>query len=185
MKFKWRKWNRATHRDLGYFFVGMIIIYSVSGIAINHLEAWNPNYIIKLEDHAIEPIQKEDVDKAFIENMLAQYDGDLSYKNHYFPRPDLMKVFIKGGIVIVNMDLGFVTIERTSKRPFFNQVNFLHYDPKKWWTLFSDVFAVALVFMAISGLFILKGKNGLKWRGTILTVAGLILPIVFLLFFRK
>jgi hypothetical protein len=85
----------------------------------------------------------------------------------------------------VNLDDGFLTIERTTKRPFFNQMNFLHYDPKLWWTLFSDVFAVALIFLAISGLFILKGKNGLKWRGAILATVGLILPIIFLLFFRK
>ncbi len=44
MAFKWRKWNRAIHRDFGYLFFGMTIIYALSGIAINHLDDWNPNY---------------------------------------------------------------------------------------------------------------------------------------------
>ena len=41
-----RKINRVIHRDLGYFFTGMIIIYTVSGIALNHRNDWNPNYSI-------------------------------------------------------------------------------------------------------------------------------------------
>jgi hypothetical protein len=185
MKFKWRKWNRSLHRDFGYFFVGMILIYAISGIAVNHLESWNPNYIITIEDYQVEPFTKEDADKEYVLKLIKDIDKKLSYKNHYFPRADLMKVFIKGGVVIVNLNEGFVTVEKTSKRPFFNQINYLHYDPRRWWTLFSDIFAGALVFLAISGLFILKGKNGLKWRGAILVTAGLLVPIIFLLFFRN
>ena len=184
MEFKWRKWNRATHRDLGYFFVGMIIIYSVSGIAINHNEDWNPNYIITVEEFETEPAIKEVIDKEHVLSILSSIGEEDNYKNHYFPRANLMKIFIKGGIVAVNLENGIATIEKSSKRPFFNQVNFLHYDPGKWWTLFSDIFAVALTFLAISGLFILKGRNGIKWRGTIILIAGLILPLVFLLFVR-
>jgi len=43
---KWRRLNNAVHRDLGYFFTGMIIIYALSGIALNHRNDWNPNYSI-------------------------------------------------------------------------------------------------------------------------------------------
>ncbi len=50
MAIKWRKWNKAVHRDFGYFFFGMVIIYSLSGIAINHIKDWNPNYVIITED---------------------------------------------------------------------------------------------------------------------------------------
>ncbi|MFC2113860.1 PepSY-associated TM helix domain-containing protein [Bacteroidota bacterium] len=184
MEFKWRKWNRATHRDLGYFFVGMIIIYSISGIAINHNEDWNPNYIITVEDFETAPVLKENIDRDYVKFILASIGEEEQYKNHYFPRADLMKIFIKGGIVVVHLDSGLATIEKSTKRPFFNEINFLHYDPGKWWTLFSDIFAVALTFLAISGLFILKGRNGIKWRGTILMVAGIIIPIIFLIFFR-
>jgi len=48
---KLRKWNRIIHRDLGYIFFGMSIIYGLSGIALNHIGDWNPDYIIK---HAVE-----------------------------------------------------------------------------------------------------------------------------------
>jgi len=37
--------------------------------------------------------------------------------------------------------------------------------------------------LAISGLFILKGKNGITRRGAWLTAAGIIVPIVFLVMY--
>ncbi|MEZ4403798.1 MAG: hypothetical protein R3B06_27495 [Kofleriaceae bacterium] len=41
---KWRKWFRIVHRDVGYAAVALIIAYAVSGLAVNHIEDWNPNY---------------------------------------------------------------------------------------------------------------------------------------------
>ena len=55
MAFKWRKWNKAVHRDFGYFFFGMVVIYSLSGIAINHINDWNPNYVVITEDIEVNP----------------------------------------------------------------------------------------------------------------------------------
>ena len=37
-----RKWIRVIHRDMGYIFFGMSLIYGISGIALNHLDDWNP-----------------------------------------------------------------------------------------------------------------------------------------------
>ena len=45
MYMKWRKWNNILHRDLGYLFFGLTIIYVISGISLNHKHNWNPNYI--------------------------------------------------------------------------------------------------------------------------------------------
>ena len=43
----WRKWFRVIHRDLSFFFSGVIIIYAVSGIMLNHRDTINPNYTVK------------------------------------------------------------------------------------------------------------------------------------------
>jgi hypothetical protein len=48
---------------------------------------------------------------------------------------------------------------------------------------FSDFFCVALIVLSISGLFILKGKNGITRRGAWLTAAGVTIPIVFLIIY--
>ncbi len=31
---KWRKWNSIIHRDLGYFLVGLTVIYAISGLFV-------------------------------------------------------------------------------------------------------------------------------------------------------
>ena len=44
-----RKWSRILHRDIGFFFIGTSIIFGLSGIALNHLNDWNPNYTVETE----------------------------------------------------------------------------------------------------------------------------------------
>ncbi len=58
MKFQWRKWFRVVHRDFGYLFFGLTLVYSVSGIALNHLDDWNSNYIIVRKEITVENPRK-------------------------------------------------------------------------------------------------------------------------------
>jgi hypothetical protein len=184
-KINWRKYNRATHRDLGYIFFAMTVIYSVSGIAINHLDDWNPNYIITVSEIRESPrTDSIAIDKAQIINILKKYDEAENYKKHYFPQPGVVKIFLRSsGTAYIDLETGEGSIERLKRRPVFNQFNYLHYNPGKWWVWFSDAFAVGLVLLAVSGLFILKGKNGITGRGAILTIIGIAIPIIFLVIF--
>jgi len=40
---RWRPALLALHRDVGFFAIGLTVVYSVSGIAVNHREDWNYN----------------------------------------------------------------------------------------------------------------------------------------------
>jgi uncharacterized protein len=179
------KLNRATHRDFGYFFTAMTIIYALSGIALNHRKDWNPNYIIERTEHQVNiPPDLQTNEKTAVEAILKQIDQQDNYRKYYFPTSGELKVFMNGGgTIVVNLASGKLLFENLTKRPIFNQVNFLHYNPGKLWMWFSDFFCVALIVLAISGLFILKGKNGITRRGAWLTAAGIIVPIVFLLMY--
>jgi len=42
---QWRKLIIATHRDVGYFFAGLTVLYAVSGVAVNHIDDWNPSHL--------------------------------------------------------------------------------------------------------------------------------------------
>ncbi len=44
-----RKWSRILHRDIGYFFIFTSLIYGISGIALNHMSDWNPNYSVDIK----------------------------------------------------------------------------------------------------------------------------------------
>jgi len=83
VKYKWRKWFRVIHRDFGYLFFGVTLVYAISGIAINHLDDWNPNYIITTKN--IQTELRPGAEKGEILGMLEEYGEHKNYKNHYFP----------------------------------------------------------------------------------------------------
>jgi len=175
------KFNRVTHRDIGYLIAGLTIIYAISGIALNHKHDWNPNYIIenKVFDTEVN-FTRETLDKETAQDILRKVPGDLEYKTWYFPAGDILTIFVEGGSVRINIKTGKGIIERISKRPLFYQINFLHYNPGRWWKYFSDIFCLSLMVVTITGLFLVKGKNGITRRGAVLTAIGIILPLVFL-----
>ncbi len=181
---KWRKLNRALHRDLGYLFFGLTIIYALSGIALNHLKDWNPNYIIKTRDIKMKSVElSSDPQKEEILSWMEKYAEGEKYKNHYFPQENQLKVFIDDGSILIDTQSGKATIETSKRRPFFHEFNYLHYNPKKLWTWISDIYAVSLILLALTGLFILRGKQGIKGRGAWLTTIGILIPLIFLLFY--
>ncbi len=178
-----RRINRAVHRDLGYFFFGMCIIYGLSGIALNHRHHWNPNYIITQESHNLETVSRDTDDKDMALFFLEQISRSDEYRTSLRSGDDL-RIFIRNGSITVNMDTGQGKLETVRPRPVFRQVNFLHYNtPRKLWTWFSDLYAASLIVLAFTGLFILKGKNGLGGRGKWLTGAGIVIPLVLLFYY--
>ena len=176
-----RKINRVLHRDLGYFFFGLTIIYAVSGIALNHRHQWNPNYIITQEEFSINlSARPENIDREYALYILDHLDISSPYRTHLVAGPNF-RIFVEGGSVSIDLDRGEGRTEIIRKRPVFNQINFLHYNtPRRLWTWFSDLYAGGLIVIAVTGLFIIKGKNGITRRGAWLSAAGLIIPLIFL-----
>lgn len=184
MKMKFvRKWSRILHRDLGYLFIGTSIIYGLSGIALNHLKDWNPNYFVETENFTTDiNLYKTPQTKNNIQFLLDEIDDWDNYKNHYYPQDNVIKIFLKGGSsVVVDADSGEGRAEFLRKRSVFYEVNYLHYNPHNWWMWFSDIFAGGLIFLAITSLFMVRGKKGVWGRGGIYTLIGIIIPILFLI----
>lgn len=182
---KLQKLNRNIHRDLGYIFFFLSIVYGLSGIALNHIDDWNPSYIVKNTNITINPTQlnKKDLNRRNIISLLEEYTPSEKYKNYYFPNDSTLKVFIKDGNLNVDLKTGLGYLETSKRRPILHLSNYLHYNPRKWWTAISDIYAISLMLLAITGLFILKGKNSIKGRGAWLTGLGIIVPIVYLLLY--
>ncbi|MFO8235514.1 MAG: PepSY-associated TM helix domain-containing protein [Bacteroidales bacterium] len=182
---KWRKINRILHRDLGFFFFGMTIIYALSGIALNHIEDWNPSYIIHTDEFKVDgiPEDQSEIDKNYILQLVENHDQKENFKNYYFSGPNTLKIFIDNGNIEIDIENGEGKIEKTKRRPIFYEVNYLHYNPQKWWTWFSDIYAFGLIIIAVTGLFIIRGQKGITGRGAWLTIIGILIPILFLIFY--
>jgi hypothetical protein len=182
---KIRKFVRVTHRDIGYICVGLTIIYAVSGIAVNHVNDWNPNYIIEKQSYQLEAgsdtsLTEEGLTKYILEQ-LALTD---SLRSSFRPAPNKLQLFFKNKNVTVDMSTWKAEVEVVNSRAVFRETNFLHLNvPKKIWTYVADVYAGALIFLAITGTFMIQGKNGIKGRGKWLVGLGIIIPLVFLLIY--
>jgi len=185
MKFQWRKWFRVVHRDFGYLFFGLTLVYSISGIALNHLDDWNSNYIIIRKEITIDNPERiyRGITKPEVRAIMEELGQAGSYKNHYFPEEGTLKVFLKGGSVIIDTESGDGLLEKVTRRSFFREMNYLHYNPQESWTWVSDVFAGALILLAITGLFLVRGAKGITGRGAWLTILGIVLPIIFLIIY--
>ncbi len=182
---KWRRWLRAIHRDIGYILVGLTVIYSISGIAVNHADEWNPNYIIEKKTTILKLDNKEKSSTHSIVSAIMSKSGDNGrLKNSFRPDSNSIKIFTEKYNLYYDLSSEELTKEEIKGRPLLKESNYLHLNaPKKIWTYVADTFAVGLIFLAVSGLFLVKGKNGMKWRGTWLTIAGILIPILFLLFY--
>lgn len=179
-----RKWSRIIHRDLSYFFAGVIFIYAVSGLLLNHKKDFNADYSIRQEKMQIPghfPKTQSDFTKDYVLTLLEPLDEKQNYTKHYFPDNRQMKVFIKGGSsLVVNMENGQALYESVKKRPVLSALNRLHYNPGQWWTVFSDIFAISLLLITLSGLIMVKGPKGLWGRGGIELIAGILIPLGFI-----
>ena len=179
-----RKTLRSLHRDIGYFVVGITFVYTVSGIALNHRSDWNPHYTFISEEVNIPSVIKTEFAKNEIVELLENFDYQANYRKHFVTKSGEVKIFVEEGTVMYRPEKGIASLEVLKRRPFFFQINKIHLaQTGRLWIWISDIMAFFLLFVAISGLFLLKGKYGIKGRGLWLTVLGVVIPLAVILFY--
>lgn len=174
---KWRRLNNLLHRDVGYLIVGLTIVFGISGLALNHAADWNPNYRQTRTVVQIAPLVAGDRDGMVAEALqeLGITDTPL---NAFRPDPDTLQLFFEGRTYRIDAPTGQAIIEETRTRPVLFELNQMHINASKGvWTVIADVYAVALIMMAVTGMFVLRGRVGLTGRGKWLVAAGALIPI--------
>lgn len=175
-----RKLIIATHRDVGYFFAGLTVIYAISGIAVNHIDDWNPSYVVRAEVVELGPLPDADRD-ALASEVLRRLGIGAKPTSVVRMAPSQVKIFLDNRNLTVTLPDGSVVDERVRRRYAFYEANFLHLNHGKGiWTWFADVYAVGLLVLACTGIFIITGRKGLGGRGRWLLLAGLAIPIAYL-----
>jgi hypothetical protein len=182
-KFKWRKWNNILHRDIGYITVAMTIIYGVSGLAVNHVADWNPNYKIEKTALKISPIELKERD-AIVKEALSQLQLTEEPASVFRPDPETLQLFFEKKTYAIDLPTGNVLFEETHPRPVLFEMNQLHVNaPKSLWTFIADLYAVSLIVLAITGLFVLRGSTGLAGRGKWFVAIGILIPVVYWIYY--
>jgi len=181
-----RRWNNALHRDIGYLCVGMTIIYAISGIILNHFKSGDfthPDYSKSYREFKVAIPPKGIADKTYVFSVLDQLHEKDHFKS-FITGENYVQIFLDKGYVYIDLKNGEAEMEIKTTRYVIKEFNLLHYNNiKKMYTWFSDLYAVALIILAITGLFVLRGKNGIIGRGAWLTAIGILLPALFLLYY--
>ncbi len=180
--FKWRPWLRATHRDLGYVAVGLTFVYALSGLAVNHISDWDPNFTNFEREFAVEaPLPEDEQQAAAI--VLSAADIEETPVDIYSPADGELEITLEQSTLFVATQTGKVYVEGQEERFALRAANWLHLNRgKKAWTYFADGYAGALLLLAVSGMFMIPGRKGLKGRGAVLVIAGIAIPLVYLVY---
>jgi uncharacterized protein len=182
-RFAWRALLRAVHRDVGYTAVGLTFVYAVSGLAVNHVAAWDPNFASSTVTHELGAAIPDD-DETARAQVLARLGIDEAPREVY-REGDSLEILFEHRTLHVTAATGHVVDEQQKPRFFVRAANWLHLNRgKKAWTYFADSYAVGLLFLATSGLFMLAGKKGLFGRGLFFVTAGIAIPLVYLALVR-
>jgi hypothetical protein len=178
----WRKWFRALHRDVGYVAVALVLAYGLSGLAVNHIEDWNPSYTFASSSFDLGPLPAGTAaEQAALVVARLRLDPR-EVRGHFLESATDLRVFLDDGQEArLDTATGHGTLKTITRRAVLFEVNALHLNNLKGvWTYVADLFAVALVFLALTGMTMMKGSRGLLGRGKWFVGAGLAIPVGFI-----
>ena len=177
-RFVWRAWVRAIHRDLGYLAVGLTFVYALSGMAVNHVADWDPNFRNTEATYEVGPLPG--ADDVVAGAVLAKLAISAKPKRDV-PRRRRAGDPLRQRTLHVDTETGHVVDEEQKPRFLIRVANWLHLNRgKKAWTYVADAYAVGLLVLATSGLFMIPGRKGLFGRGVVFLAVGVALPIAYL-----
>ena len=176
----WRKWNSVLHRDIGYACIGLTLIYALSGVAVNHVRDWNPNYKVEKVTAQIIPRQFSGVvSKTMASEILQELGEEKAPENLFQPDPETLWMFVEGRRISIHFPSGVVEHERFVRRPFLYPLNFLHLNhPKRLWTWVADIYAVGLFLLAFTGLLMLPKDLRQRKRSLFFVGFGIVVPLL-------
>lgn len=174
----WRPLVRSLHRDAGYLAVGLTIIYALSGLAVNHISDWDPNFQSYKRTRTVQvPLPGEE--KAASAEVLRQL-GSRDPVREVYRAGDRLDIRLDSRTLHVDTRTGRVVEEGRKSRFLLRVSNWLHLNRgKKAWTIVADAYAAGLLFLAISGLFMLPGRRGVLGRGGIFVLIGVAIPVLY------
>lgn len=179
----WRRWFRAFHRDIGYATVALILAYGISGLAVNHIEDWNPNYKFTQREVDIGPLsgtlsemETQVIDRLHLDRRAV--------RGRFQETEVTLRVFLdEGQEAKVDIRTGRGLLKTVAPRTGLFEVNALHLNNLKGvWTYVADLFAIALIVLAITGMTMMKGDRGFFGRGKFFVAAGLAIPVGFIIY---
>jgi hypothetical protein len=172
---------RNLHRDLGYFYIGLIISFAISGILMNHRDSWHADkYTTEIKSITISVPSEKDITDQFAEN-LAKSLGIEDKMRHQNIKKGNLKISFENHDIEIDLKTGKGEIVSFIKTPIISQMMKIHKNTSNWWIYYGDIFGISLITIALTGMIMIpSGKFSFKRRGWKLAIAGLIFPLLIL-----
>ena len=168
-----RQWLWDLHRDIGYFAVGMSLVYALSGFFLSHKDTFSATRTVTVDFELTAGLDLPD----FIETMDKETAVDLTHSRE---KGEYISFFFEGGEGDYHIPTGQVRYESYSRRGLMLFINQLHLNQRKGWVAVADVFSFLLVFLALSGLVMVRGRKGFLKRGIWFMLLGFVLILTFI-----
>lgn len=173
--------KRIIHRDLGYFYVGLIISFAISGMMMNHRNQWHPEkYIVEKSSFQISPIEESMVTDSLAQAILKEHGIQDKFRRQSIKKGEL-RISCEKTDVDIDLKTGAAEVTSFINTPVISQLMRLHKNTSNWWIYYGDIFALSLITIALTGTTLLaKSKNSFRRRGWKLALVGLIFPLLVL-----
>jgi uncharacterized protein len=166
---------RKLHRDLGCLAIGLTVVYAVSGLAVNHVADWDPSFAQYEKVRELGPLPGGEaaVTARVLEALaIAQVPREV-----YRASPGRLEIVFDQRSLHVDTSTGRVIDEGQQPRFFLRAVNWLHLNRgKPAWRWFADGYALGLLLLAATGIFMLRRRR----RAALLIAIGVAVPSLYL-----
>ncbi|QKJ22083.1 hypothetical protein [Poseidonibacter lekithochrous] len=185
---------RSLHRDLGYFVIGLTLIYAITGIILSgrglgwFKQEFKSQAVIqksietkKFNDIFIAEVQKGTISEVF---PTSSYESVKKHLNLKLKKQEDTVYFYKAWRTLevrYDSNNGSLNVKYVG----YPAVVELFIDAHKAahegaWFYLAILYSVILSFLAISSFWMVKGKNGFKRRGIYFMLAGFVVVGIFL-----
>lgn len=160
---------RALHRDIGFFIVGLIVIYSISGIVLT----FRDTNFLKSE---------RQVERQLEPNLEANQLGE-TLRMRGFRVENESAEMIDFGTGTYHKETGLATYSVYELPAVLEQFNDLHKTmSSSSASPFTTILGFLLLFMAVSSLWMFKTTSPHFKRGMVLTAVGILASVALLVF---
>lgn len=185
---------RALHRDLGYFVIGLTLIYAITGIILSGRGlAW---FTQEFKDELVmqKAINKKDFNSSFVNEILKGNVSEIFDEDSY----EIIKKRLHLKLVKEEQNIFHYKAWKSLKVKYNSSsgktlVSYKGYplaveifvdahkaSHESAWFYLAIIYSLILSFLAISSFWMMKGKNGFKRRGVYFMLAGFLVVGIFL-----
>ena len=176
-----KKTFKNLHRDLGYFYIGLIVSFAFSGLMMNHRDMWHPEkYTTETKTIFVKLPVESEINEEFATDLGTKL-GIEDKMRRQTVKKGTFKISFEKHDVEIDIKSGKGEIVTFLKTPIISQTMSLHKNTSNFWIYYSDIFALSLITIALTGTIMIKGgKFSFKQRGWKLALAGILFPLIFL-----